>query len=219
MRRRTIPRILRSTGIKVYKSPGFHPEQQSPQMDRLRVAAIRPVVRSNAAELVVVVRHGGLNDLFRMSTIVNVIDGDLLTRVSRHHFVGREIVAQSLNQSLGQFIKVFDMRPDVVLGQNTDDLVIASPPSSIGRPPMTRTFTMTSDLVIGLSLRTQISSGSPSPRRALGINSATRGPQNVRGMNHTEPEAATMFAAAGRLEDTGHLVDFVLHTSRKERSQ
>ncbi len=58
----------------------------------------------------------------------------------------------------------------------------ASPPSIICSPPMTRADMRISDFAIGRSLRTQMSSGSPSPRSAPGASAATFSAQYVWGM-------------------------------------
>ena len=69
------------------------------------------------------------------------------------------------------------------LSRTATILSSASPPSSVLRMPMTLAETRTSARLMGLSVITQMSSGSPSPSSAPCESPATRAPQYVLGMN------------------------------------
>lgn len=134
-----------------------------------------------STELLVVVLDSGVHHRVRLLGAVDRRDigrGSL----TRDDLVSLKVVPQPLDEHLRQLRDVRYLAPDIVVLQDGDYLVVRF--ALVDELKAADDARVENDLrrVIGRSLTTQISSGSPSPPSASEVRAPIASPQNVRGM-------------------------------------
>ena len=162
-------------------------------------------------EVVIVVSHRRSHDLESVRPSIHPRN-TRLHALTRHEFVGQEVMLKALHEHRRHVADIASPAPHIVVVQHADESCRRPLHASIiCRPPMTRLRTMISFRAIARSLRTQISNGSPSPRRAAGASCARVRHNRFVGQIRRESGAEQKSAEVDRREDTRIL--YQPHTS------